>query len=343
LIFKAWAKLTIVLWVSFLLVILVSGFIVSGYFQAFAKKNYEIQEVIVEIPMGSSLLLVSKILAEAHVVNSARKFYWYVRIARLDSHKFQAGFYKFFGTTTHAQVADRLLSGFDPAYKLTFKEGESLKELSEKLLFMGIDKEDFLTTAQNANIDSVPEGISVEGHLFPDTYYFSKKDSPLSIINKMNKRLYQKLTPDILERIRELNTSIHEVLTLASIVEKETGHPDERFLIASVYHNRIKKGMRLQADPTVIYGIKDYDGKIRKKDLLKIHPYNTYKIKGLPPGPIASAGIDSIRAVLWPESSEYLYFVSKNDGTHIFCKDLSCHNRAVRTWQIDYFKKTALK
>ncbi len=155
----------------------------------------------------------------------------------------------------------------------------------------------------------------------------------------MHTRLLSKIDAAMWQRIAELKADLNSVLTLASIIEKETGNPAERAVISSVYQNRLAIGMRLQADPTVIYGIKDYDGKIRKRDLLSHHPYNTYTIAGLPPGPISSVGIEAIRAALWPEKTNYLYFVSRNDGSHIFCENITCHNKAVQQWQINFFKR----
>lgn len=344
---NTWAKLSAIFLAAFWLLLFLLGFACAQYFHAYAQKTHQVNEVVVEIPYGSSLRQVSRLLAEAKVIDDAKKFYWYLRFGRLDGHKMQAGFYNFFGSITAGDLASRLLFGVDQSFRLTFKEGENLKELAQKLDNLGlIKKEAFLAATKSQEVlDALTPGLKVgiEGYLFADTYFFSKKDNALSIINKMHARLRSKLTPEIMARIDELKTSLHQVLTLASIIEKETGDPKERPLIASVYQNRLRLGMHLQADPTVIYGIKDYNGKIRKADLLAFHPYNTYKIKGLPPGPIASAGFESIRAALWPEASQYLYFVSKNDGSHIFCADLTCHNRAVRTWQIDFFKKTAAK
>ena len=155
----------------------------------------------------------------------------------------------------------------------------------------------------------------------------------------MNARLMDVLDDKIKKRMKTLGWNLHKTLTLAAIIEKETGKSFERPHISSVFHNRMRKGMKMQTDPTVIYGIKGYDGNIRKKDLRAYHPYNTYRIKGLPPGPIASPGKAAITAALWPDTTEDLFFVSRNDGTHIFCPTLECHNRNVRKWQVEYFRK----
>lgn len=341
---KAFGKYFVICVAIVFMAIFGATFFVNKYFKAYSQKERVVQEVVVEIPYGSSLRQVARLLSIAGVIEDAKEFYWYLRLGRNDGHRMQAGFYNFSGKVNPSLVASRLLFGVDQSFKLVFKEGESLKDLARKIEELGLgEKSAFLATARGLENVLTGKNVGIEGYLFPDTYYFSKKDKAEGIIKKMNARLLSKLNPEILARISELNTNLHEVLTLASIIEKETGNPSERPIIASVYKNRLRIGMRLQADPTVIYGIEDYDGKIRKKDLLKAHPYNTYKITGFPPGPIASAGIEAIRAALWPIESKFLYFVSKNDGSHIFCGDLSCHNRAVLTWQIEFFKKTAIK
>ena len=134
-------------------------------------------------------------------------------------------------------------------------------------------------------------------------------------------------------RAGEIGMKMEDVVILASIIEKETGRGEERPIIASVFLNRIKKKMRLESDPTVIYGIENFSGNIRRKDLNRPSPYNTYLLRGLPAGPIANPGLDSIKAVLYPDQTDYLYFVSKNDGTHYFSKTLAEHNKAVRIYQ----------
>ena len=154
-----------------------------------------------------------------------------------------------------------------------------------------------------------------------------------SILRKMVARFNEMFKQQYEKRAQELNMSREEVVTLASIVEKETSDSSERHLIAAVFHNRLKRGMLLQSDPTVIYGLKDFNGNLTKEDLKTKTPYNTYLIRGLPPQPIANPGEESIRAVLYPSPKNYLYFVSKNDGTHHFSASLKEHNRAVNRYQ----------
>lgn len=326
------------------------------YFKNFAQSTEQVkQEIIVEVPFGSSVKRVCDILHEQGLIKDPRKFYWFLRLYRQDTSRMQAGYYVFDSDISHNNIAERLQTGRDQAFKLVYKEGESLCDLALALdkikLVSPSDFERAMLSPEITDFIKVPLGEQrlglknstggMEGYLFPDTYFFSKRDTAQSVIRKMHQRLLDKIGGEVLDRMNEQNISLHDVLTLASIIEKETGAAHERPLIASVYQNRLKLNMRLQADPTVIYGIKDYDGKIHKADLLAYHSYNTYKITGLPPGPIAAPGLESIKAVLWPASSNYLYFVSKNDGTHVFCENISCHNQAVQKWQINYFKNSA--
>ena len=155
-----------------------------------------------------------------------------------------------------------------------------------------------------------------------------------NIISAMVENFKSVFTPEWEKRAEELGFSVHEIITLASIIEKETGAEDERGLISSVFHNRLKRGMRLETDPTVIYGIKNFDGNITRKNLSELTPYNTYKIKGLPPGPIAGPGYESIKAALYPAETDFFFFVSKNDGTHIFSSNFKEHNMAVQKYQV---------
>jgi UPF0755 protein len=322
------------------------------YFSRYAQSPEQVSNIVIEIPYGSSAKRVSEILYTQGLIKDQNLFYWFLRLYREDTARMQAGYYVFEGEVSANDIAERLQTGRDQSYKIVYKEGENLLDLAlalEKIDLVSIaDFEQAMQSPEIADLIPITKILTrrkikndvggIEGYLFPDTYFFSKRDTGVTIIKKMHQRLLDKIAGNIKNSLEQQNKTLHEVLTLASIVEKETGAVSERPMIASVYQNRLKINMRLQADPTVIYGIKDYNGKIRKADLLNYHAYNTYKITGLPPGPIAAAGLESIKAVLWPELNNYLYFVSKNDGTHWFCKDLDCHNQAVRKYQIDYFR-----
>ncbi|MCX6112619.1 MAG: endolytic transglycosylase MltG, partial [Proteobacteria bacterium] len=251
-----------------------------------------------------------------------KKFLLLARLRHAGS-KIKSGELRFYKNMNPLEVLDNLLNGIPVLYSFTVPEGFNMYQIAQILEEKGIIKHasDFITASKDKKI--VKElGIkadSVEGYLFPDTYTVEKVRDVKTLIKLMYKKYKQIFTPQMIERAHELGLTEYEIITLASIIEKETGAVDERRKIASVFYNRIKKGMRLQSDPTTIYGLWDtYRGNLTKDDLQKYTPYNTYKIFGLPPGPIASPGKESIMAALYPEKTNYLFFVSKNDGTHTF-------------------------
>jgi UPF0755 protein len=177
------------------------------------------------------------------------------------------------------------------------------------------------------------DATSLEGYLFPETYYFSKHVQGEEVIETMVSRFKRAIPLEWSQRARELRLTEHQMVTLASIIEKETGVDDERPLISAVFHNRLKRHIPLQSDPTVIYALPDFTGNLTRKHLSRASPYNTYRVKGLPPGPIANPGAKSLEAALYPADVNYLYFVSKNDGSHYFSMTLVEHNRAVQYYQ----------
>ena len=249
--------------------------------------------------------------------------------------KIKAGDYSLNGTMTPIEILERLTNGNILNYSVTIPEGFTARQIADLLHERGLcDKAAFLSSVHDAYV-AQEAGLTVadlEGYLYPDTYKFARGISPGSIVRMMVMRFREKMKP-LREKVEASGMTMNEIITLASIVEKETGSAEERPVIASVFLNRLKKGMRLESDPTVIYGIADFNGNLTREDLNRPGPYNTYTEKGLPPGPIANPGIDSIRAVLYPSHTDFLFFVSKNDGTHCFSKTLSEHNRAVRTYQ----------
>ncbi|MBI3558668.1 MAG: endolytic transglycosylase MltG, partial [Deltaproteobacteria bacterium] len=186
-----------------------------------------------------------------------------------------------------------------------------------------------------ATLGFAPAPASLEGYLFPDTYLVGRKMPEEEMIRAMVKKFKGIFTVELEDRAKAIGMTPHEVITLASIIEKETGAKEERPMISSVFHNRLKKHMRLQTDPTVIYGIKNYNGNITRKDLETPTPYNTYTIPALPPGPIASPGREAIMAALYPSETEFLFFVSHNDGTHEFTTTYEDHKKAVTKFQLD--------
>jgi UPF0755 protein len=287
------------------------------------------------IPAKTSLAGIEKILVENGVIPPGRGFYYLARISRL-SQRLQAGEYRFTPGQTPYQILRVLATGATVRRSATIPEGANIYQVADILAAGGWgDRELFLKLARDPEIlaRSGVQAKSLEGYLFPDTYQLLRGQDPKEIIGLMVARGNQvrQQLGDLHDN--ELGLSTHQVLTLASIVEKETGIPEERPLIARVFLNRLRLGMRLQTDPTVIYGLADFDGNLTRKHLETPTLYNTYLIDGLPPGPIANPGRDAIAAVLHPASESYLYFVSKNDGTHYFSRDLAEHNRAVSKYQ----------
>ena len=293
-------------------------------------------ETIVTVDRGQSLKRTAQILETHGLINQNFKFRLLARIKGADK-RIQAGEYIIASNLSPGDILDKMVSGKVRLYKFTIPEGSNLKQIAEIIDSAGLaDRQEFLQLANDTRfIENMGDGaVNLEGYLFPDTYFFPKSVAAERIIESMVARLQSEITDDWKQRASEINLTMHEVITLASIIEKETGAAAERPIISSVFHNRLRKKMRLETDPTVIYGIKDFDGNLTRKHLETKTPYNTYRISGLPPGPIASPGRAAIEAALYPEKTSYLFFVSKKDGTHQFSTNLADHNRAIRKYQL---------
>jgi len=294
-------------------------------------------EKVVAVKPGEGFKSISQRLFGAGIIQSPYKFSFLARLKGYDK-RIKTGEYLFSARLTPAKMLEMMVSGKVILYKVTVPEGYTLRQIAAVVAETGLVKaEDFLMAAGDAaRVRS--EGIEAEtfeGYLFPDTYYFPKDIGPAKIVETMIRRFQTIFRPDWKKRAEELGFSVHAIVTLASIIEKETGSPAERPVISSVFHNRLKKGMRLESDPTVIYGIEGFNGNITRKDLAAERPYNTYRIRGLPPGPIASPGGRSLEAALYPADSDYLYFVSRNDNSHQFSTNFIDHNRAVMKYQLN--------
>ncbi|MCX7913467.1 MAG: endolytic transglycosylase MltG [Thermodesulfovibrionales bacterium] len=314
--------------IAILLILLVSFYL---SFQLLVPVTNESSLIEIEIPRGASYKKSLSIIVEKGLMRDSFIFLLIGKVYGIDK-KLRAGFYLFKGRMTPWQVFKKLLAGEVIEYWLCIKEGETLFDIAEKLKATGlVDYETFISLAYNKDfLESLSiRAPSLEGYLYPDTYRLPKGASPEYIISIMVNKLRKEYAGKLKEREKELGLTENEVLTLASIIEREAIVDEERAIISAVYHNRLKIGMPLQADPTAVYGIKPYDQKITKEDLKVNSRYNTYRIRGLPPGPIASPSIKSIIAALYPAEVPYLYFVSKGDGTHIFSKTLKEHNIAV--------------
>jgi len=321
--------LIIVFLVSFVLVSLL------GYkvYKVFEYKNPEIKLVYFE--KGSSLKKISKILFDNKVVGDDFVFQAYARVRDV-GHLLKAGEYEFDKGLSLDQVLRYMKLGKVKMYKVTIPEGLNINDICALFVKNNLMTEQECQEEQkNLGLIKNSKGIeTLEGYLFPDTYYYHSQTKPKDFFRMMVELFYKKIEAGRAEKIKKLKLSLHEVVTLASVIEKETGLKTERGLIAGVFFNRLERGMLLQSDPTVIYGIKNFDGNIRKSDLLRDTPYNTYTRPGLPKGPICSVGTGAIDAVLNPVKSDYLYFVAKGDGSHYFSKSLEEHNRAVQKYQL---------
>jgi UPF0755 protein len=294
------------------------------------------EDVFVAIPAGSGLSGISSKLLESGVIVNDKLFILFV-IKEGWQDDLKAGEYKFEKGLTMSDVANKIVQGDVQLDKVTIPEGLTVKEIARLLGEKGIVPEsEFINETQNKELieDLLGPGVnSLEGYLFPETYSYSRSLTSKELITLMVQRFKAVYEP--LSSLRnKINLTDTEILTLASIVEKETGAGFERPLISAVFQNRLRIGMKLDSDPTVIYGMgNNYNGNLRKRDLRQYTEYNTYVIKGLPPSPIANPGEDSIMAVLNPADVKYLYFVSKGDGTHHFSNSLREHQNAVNKYQ----------
>ena len=256
--------------------------------------------------------------------------------------KIRPGEYELDAGMSPQDILTKLLAGRVVLHPVTIPEGYSLTQIAEVLATQQVtDTKEFTKLVRDRTFISTLgiEADSLEGYLFPETYSFAKGTKAREVIKAMVDGLHRVWGAELQEQAARLKMSLHQVLTLASVIEKETGAKDERELLAAVFHNRLRKKIPLQSDPTVIYGLPGFDGNIHKRDLSVMSPYNTYRVQGLPPGPIASPGAHSLRAALFPAQASYLYFVSRNDGTHQFSSTLAEHNQAVEKYQKQYFRK----
>lgn len=289
-----------------------------------------------EVASGQGLQKISQRLADAGLIQGPGKFEWLARLSGKET-AIQAGEYLLSPAMPPEDILTNMVNGRVRLHRLTIPEGYTMRQIADAVAAAGYaDAGAFLSVCgDGARLKSLGiEGDSCEGYLFPDTYFFPASADARQIVTAMVGRFWDRFPETWRRRAEALGMSIHQVVTLAAIIEKETGAPSERPIISSVFHNRLKRHMRLQTDPTVIYGIPDFNGNLTRKDLKTPTPYNTYVIRGLPPGPIASPGAAAIEAALYPADTDYLYFVSKKDTTHHFSKTIAEHNRAVRKYQL---------
>ncbi len=294
------------------------------------------QSKIVEIPQGTSSLEIARLLRERGVLENDRLFYLLCRIHRASA-RLQAGEYEFSALSTPRSIMDQLASGRVYVRRITFPEGLTLNEVARVFEEQGLaSKDEFLRLSADPEVIKSlgVEADSLEGYLFPETYFFTRDMTELSLLRAMVRQFRSQLPSQWESRAEALGFSLHELVILASLVEKEAAVEAERPRVAAVFHNRLKLGMPLQSDPTAVYDLEGFSGPVRAEHLRRPSPYNTYLIRGLPAGPICNPGRRSIEAALNPEDVNYLYFVSNNDGTHYFSRTLEEHSRAVARYRV---------
>ena len=333
-------KFKILTIVFFVLVISVTG---AGFFffqeiSSFVTEplNPLAAEKVFSIKPGQNFATIARNLKTEAIISSQAYFKLFVKYKKAGK-KLQAGEYLLSAAKSPEQILEILLKGKVKLHRITIPEGMNLKEVAALVDTAGFcGKKHFFDLCHDKTFIASfgISAISLEGYLFPDTYFFPKTADCKAVIKTMVAHFNDIFTQEWKNQAKAMGFLVHEIVTLASIIEKETGDPLERPLISSVFHNRLKKKMRLESDPTIIYGIKNFDGNIKRKHIKMVTPYNTYQIKGLPLGPIANPGAKSLFAALNPAQTPFLFFVSKKDTTHQFSKTIQEHNRAVRRYQL---------
>ena len=338
---KSWLRRLKSRVIAILAVMGVTGaiFVALLYQYATTPASASPDEQVVEIKPGMTLKRVAHFLADKELLREPSNFMLYTYLQG-EQNRIQAGEYRLSPSMPPRDILEALTSGMAVLYRVTIPEGYRITEIADLLAAKGlVDKAAFIEATRNRELLAslhIPSD-SLEGYLYPETYQFSKAAGAPRIVQTLLDTFKERvLQPDRVQQVEAMQFTFHEIITLASLIEKETGLGKERKLISSVFHNRLVKKMRLQTDPTVIYAMADFDGNIRKKDLSIDSPYNTYKHFGLPPGPIASPGLESIQAAMDPEESAFLYFVSRKNGSHQFSTNYKDHTSAVRKYQLSH-------
>ena len=284
----------------------------------------------ISFPPGSGIRKLANELKAGGVIRSSWHFVLMTRL-RGAAHRLKAGEYRFSNDMTPDIILRKIVSGDVDYHKFTLPEGYSVYQAAELLEQKGYFRKDVFLEICRDKVLLVRLGISAnsaEGYLYPATYNLSRDGSEEQLLEQMIGQ-FNKSYADIQKEKDDLSFTRHEIITLASIIEKEAISADERPLISSVFHNRLRIGMPLQSDPTAVYGVRAFSGRVSKADIQRPSPYNTYLNKGLPPGPIGNPGRDAVQAAMNPAKTEFLYFVARQDGTHQFSRNLDEHNRAV--------------
>jgi UPF0755 protein len=307
-------------------------------------RGYSDTELYVQVPTGAGTAEIGRALVDSGIVRDQLTFrsalYWTGA-----SRMLKAGEYRFDRPMTALAVVEKMARGDVYTRRITFPEGRTIQEMAKIYEAQGFGPaSDFVEAARDVSLvsDLDPKAADLEGYLYPETYAIAHGTKASALVQMMVARFKAVFGDDLRRAADARDMSVRDAVTLASLVEKETAKPDERPLVAAVYRNRLKIGMGMQADPTVVYALQKagrYDGNIRRDDLQVDSPYNTYRYAGLPPGPIASPGKPSLEAAVAPADVPYLYFVSRNDGSHVFSATLDEHNRNVQRYQVAYFRE----
>ena len=331
-------------WFSVLLLMLmmaIAGSLFLGHRWYENQLDLEMTDAVGEfitVRQGASIRQVAELLEEEGIIRSAFLFRLHMRIDHPEA-SVKAGEYLFERPATTRRAAAKLVEGDVYHHRITVPEGLDWQETAELLGRQGFgSKEEFAKLISDPGLISSldPEADNLEGYLFPETYFVTRETTPAEIVSLMVSRFRTHWSEEWDRRAKDLGMSVRDIVTLASLIEKETALAEERPLVSSVFHNRLAEDMKLACDPTVIYAVKrvkPWDGIIHQSDLELDSPYNTYLYPGLPPGPIASPGLASIRAALYPAETMLLFFVSRNDGSHVFSDSYSQHAAAVKKYQ----------
>jgi UPF0755 protein len=326
------------------LIAVASGLAYVGYSRVNEPfRGYESEAQLVEVPSGAGTRAIGERLIRAGVIRDELTFRLALWLSG-DARRLKAGTYRFDRPMSATEALGKITRGDVDLVHITFPEGLTIAEMAKVFEASGFGTAaSFVEAARDASaVHGVdPAARDLEGYLFPDTYSVPRGTNATRLVKAMTDRFLQVLTPELRKTAEGRGLGVRQLVTLASIVEKETGKPEERPLVAAVYSNRLRIGMALQCDPTVIYGLLlagKYDGNLRRDDLMFDSPYNTYRYPGLPPGPIAAPGKGSLEASARPAEADYIYFVSRNDGSHEFARTLPEHNRNVQKYQVQYFR-----
>lgn len=310
------------------------------FFSCSLYKTDNKEDVLFEVKRGESFSSVVKRLVDEKIISHPRVFRLQARLSG-KSKNLKFGIYLIKKEEPYSSVINKFYAGKSHSINITIPEGYNIFDIANLLESKNlVKKEEFLKAIQDQELldyAGVPKGHSLEGYLFPDSYSIPLNYSSKQIAKMMISRFKEIVNEEVLKAIKKKNLTLNQVLTMASIIQKEARFEHEMPIISGVYHNRIEKRYKLQADPTLIYALildGKYDGNIRKSHFEYESKYNTYKYYGLPPGPICNSGKAAILAAIYPAKVDYLYFVAKPDGTHYFSKSLEEHNKAVYLYQI---------